>query len=729
MLGRGSLSSSPISGAILAPTVFTWRNQLVDLDLVTRIYREDGTFVEFVNERRGLVKTTKRRANLLELQVVDVDRSALEALVPSERFATADFAKLFVDHVGRAVPQVVGDAMKVPLTYVDDTLGAYRYIACKVLGAMPTVRTVYRKGAVISASEYSVDTTTVAGITYVRLTFPVEQREFSGALYELTADILGPGSRAASDEIQRLLQQVGATTDASSFASASLYCSLNSMVADCGYVDPRRTIDCIQDLLQIARGQLYKTPAGAYGIFIDRPRDVHLVLDDRSDELQIAEIVEPDLARTLTFEYRPSSSQAEKYTGKLSRTTTGAVGERVYKNPYLRDHVAADRLLCYLQKRENARREARATIHAVQLAPGDLVAIRSPNNYADVKVFAAPEISRPADRNQASLLEYDESIYVYTAGTLPADATNGYTPDYSQTKPAAPTGLTVVSQGTSADSDGKVTAYALIRATPPAVNWSRLMVQVTDTTTTEVYQAQLLLNAGNYEARVSGLRPNRAHQVVCWAVNATNIDGFTTAAVAFTSANATTALSAPSVAVAQLQSFQIRVDLGQVADIAGQPHFRRNIIFVKAGAGSFAEVVRTDQRFYDYPVTHGVAYDVKARSEDVNGNESSDSSTASITPAKIVDGSYIVDASINRSRSYTGTGSSSGSITGAGGGITLTFDYYTFFPSFWCDVAANPTLVQASNAGGAPGNDIGLCKLINNGATDSYAVQWRTFLA
>jgi hypothetical protein len=36
------------------------------------------------------------------------------------------------------------------------------------------------------------------------------------------------------------------------------------------------------------------------------------------------------------------------------------------------------------------------------------------------------------------LREYDASIYVYTAGTLPADATNVYTPDFSYTPPLAP---------------------------------------------------------------------------------------------------------------------------------------------------------------------------------------------------------------------------------------------------------------------------------------------------
>src|SRR4051812_43377903 len=100
--------------------------------------------------------------------------------------------------------------------------------------------------------------------------------------------------------------------------------------------------------------------------------------------------------------------------------------------------------------------------------------------------------------------------------------------------------------GVSIDADGKTTAFVTVRATPPIANWARLMCQVTDTTTNEIYQAQLRLNGGNYEAVVSGLRPNRAHQAVAWAVNSNNVDGAVAAPVSFTTANYTTAPSAPT---------------------------------------------------------------------------------------------------------------------------------------------------------------------------------------
>jgi hypothetical protein len=192
----------------------TAKNQLVDLELVMRVPRQDGTSVSFINERRGAVKSTRRIGNRLELTIVDVDRSGLQATIPSRKYSTVDFPKLYAQHVGRYVPQVIGTCPKIPLTYVDPTSGAFRYIACEVIGGqVPTVRTVYRDGRFVTPAEYATDTVTLSGVTYLRITFPKEQADKSGTLYNMEADLFGPGSRVASDEVKRLVQLAGYTVD------------------------------------------------------------------------------------------------------------------------------------------------------------------------------------------------------------------------------------------------------------------------------------------------------------------------------------------------------------------------------------------------------------------------------------------------------------------------------------------------------------------------------------
>lgn len=732
--------SVPFAGAVL-DTLMGWRNELVDLELVTRRYRADGSHVETVNERRGVVKGVARQGLAVTLDIADMDRSALEALIPSKTFTIADWPKLFVDHVGRPIPQGVGTVRKMPLVYLDNTLGAYKYGGPEVIGAPGEVLTVYRDGRIVSAAEYSVGTATSGGNTILVLTFAAEQRDQGGGLYAIEADIRLPGSRLVPDEIRRLLQLLGGTVDAPTFDIEALWANLQGIRIDAGYVTPREGIAILQDHLMVARAQLKRTPAGTWGIFVDRPRDVALALNDQSDECRIDEIVKSEVVKTMRLEYRPSSCQRlDSLTGKLSRTCTGVTGEKVIKAPYIGEHEVADRFLSYMQKRENAREEARGSIHGVQLAAGDLVSIASQVNWNGSKIYSSPSVTRAADRNEIAFRLYDETVYVYTPGTLPADATNGYVPDYSQTLPLAPTGLVVVSQGTSADTDGKVTAFALIRAVPPAVNWQTIMVVVKDTTTLEQYIQPLLLNAGNYELTMPGLRPNRPHTVEAWAVNSNNLPGFFTAPVPFTSANNTSAPAAPgSITVTQANTFEVAVNWAKVNDVASQPKIRRYVVFEKLGAGAFTEVLRTaDTQYIRGGFGVGQVFQYKVRAEDINGNESADSSTASITAAKQVDDTQIIgggvsgvsiaNAAINQGRSFTGTGGTSVSV-GAGSSQTVAMDVYSFFPNLDHGGAADQLfMTSASTKSGAV--DQGRFALRNQSAGSiSASIDWRKFNA
>lgn len=714
-----------------------WRNQKLDLELVTRLYREDGTSVELVKEVRGVVKQTSRKGITLGFDLADVDRSALDTLFPSKTYVTADWPELFQDHVNRPIPQGAGTVLKVPLTYLVKTGGLWKYGVGEVTGAMPTILALYRDRRLVSPAEYGTATQGVAGTTHFLATFAKEQVDDRGRLFELEADVLFPGSRIVSDELKRILQLDGSTVD-SSFAAAAEYFAVQGIYIDVGYVRPRTRKAIIEDLVKLARGQLYRDQAGSWGLFVDRPRDPAYVGNNQIEQLEVSNFFYPEIPSKLTLRYRPSTSEKEEFTGKLTRTTTGTGKEEVIDAPFVREHVVADKVLCYLTKRQQARAAAEATVYGVQLKPSDILALEAPNSWAGTRLWASPGIQRPADRNELTLREYVPDVYVYTPQALPADATNTYMPDYSQTPPAAPTTPANISGGTSADTDGKVTAFIKLRSVPPGVNWQVLVVHVTDTTTGEIYQAELSLVAGNYEATVSGLRPNRAHTAVAFARNSDNLKGLVSAALAFVSANATTALAAPTVTVTQVQSREVKVELAAVADVAGQPKLRRYVLFEKVGGGSFAEVKRSEERTFIRTVSTGTSYEYIARSEDINGNESADSSVASITPAKMIDDTYVAgqgingpsigNGSINQGRSSTGTGSASGSFNGfPGARVQINMATYAFEPSVYA-----ATLCYLTTGNSALGNDSGTVTIYdvnNGGAASTYDVRWRSFVA
>ncbi|MGD9953463.1 MAG: hypothetical protein AB7S87_12875 [Burkholderiales bacterium] len=725
------------------------RNETCELELVTRLRGYDGTVLsEIVHVRRAVVKRAVQKKNVLPHTLADVDREALTGVYPTETFTVEDFPELFADHVGRRVPQGVGTVIRVPLVWVKKTGGAHRWAGPKVLGAAGTLLAVYRgdaagRGALVSASEYLAGTlaaAVTAGLTVHTVDFAQEQLDFGGRPYVLEADYLLPGSRQPTDEIARLLAAYGIATDAVSFAEASAYDASNGWAVDCLYGgDSGRTGNAIiEDLLRVARAWLVQSATGAWAVVQDRPRLPIMAYDAIAHQVDVEEYGDAEIPKTVTVEYRPRRSGTEDYEGKLSRTTAAPSGELVIKNPYIRDHGVADRLVCYHQQRLATLRNAAASMHAVQLGPGEVITIENEIAWGGArKALICEGISRPADKNQVRLREFDPAVYVYVPGTLPAGATNVYGPDYSFTPPAAPTGLTVVSKGTSVDNDGKVTAYALVRATPPAVNWARLMVQVTDSTTNEIYQAQLLLAAGNYEATVAGLRPNRAHTVVAWAVNANNLDGVASSPVGFTSANYTSAPAAPSgLTIAQGTGKTVRV----ACAAPSFANFKELVWFRKVGAGgSYVEYRRGDNNFLvDEAVSYGSTYYYKARAVDRSTNESSDSAEVSQLvssnisdpdiPTGGVSGVSIANGSINRNRGYTGTANLS-TLVNAGTKQQFTMDVYSFFPCI--SDGTFPGICYLGPGASKPGAvDTGRFTVRNTDASLNAVidVDWRNFL-
>lgn len=686
----------------------TLRNQVCELELVTRLTLDDASTQELTHVRRAVCKKAVRQKNKTILTFADIDRAALDRVFPFETFTTADFPELYVDHVGWRVPQGVGDVVKVPLAWIKKTGGTWKYAGPKVLGTA-VVNAVYRgtregQGSVVDPAEYTV-TTEIGGSTGVAvrtINFTREQIDFQGRPYILEADftldhaslIGGASPRTPAAEIARVLTAFGISFDAASFGTVAAADHAIGFLLDplYGSRDKGRTGNAIiEDLLAAGRSWLSQSTTIAWAIIQDAAKASTWQFDAAADDVSIEEYGDGEITKTVSLSYRPRASGLEDYTGLLTRNTTGQSGELKLSNPYIRSHVVGDRLLSYWQKRLNTLRLAEGYVHGLHLANGEAIDVTDQLTWGGTKKFIGTQITRPADRNSLKLREYDAEVYNYTAGTLPADATSGYSPDYSYTLPAAPTGLVVVSQGTAVDPDGKLTAYALIRATPPAVNWSRVMIQVRDTNTNEIYQAQLIYNAGNYEAVVSGLRPGRTHDVRAWAVNANNIDGTVTAAVNFTSANSANAPAAATLSSQQNSPRQVFLTWTAAAPGAGSTPIREYKIQRKVGAGSFADYNRSSSLdFIDDNVAIGTAYQYKIQAIDLVGNVGSDSNTSTITPVALiadflitsqgVSGPSIANSSINQGRTLSAAQSQSGNIlagsvvsVGSGAGTDYSF--------------------------------------------------------
>ena len=146
---------------------------------------------------------------------------------------------------------------------------------------------------------------------------------------------------------------------------------------------------------------------------------------------------------------------------------------------------------------------------------------------------------------------------------------------------------------------------------------------------------------GYYEAVLPGLRPNVAHQVIAWAVNANAIDGVTAAAVAFTSATYTAAPAAPTSLAAQ----QIAADMIELrwTPPAGGALIDYYIPYLSYNGGSYvAQKAVSAERALINVTLFGFSHALKLKAVDRFGNQSADSSSVSVTPAP-----YLADGYIN----------------------------------------------------------------------------------
>jgi hypothetical protein len=189
----------------------------------------------------------------------------------------------------------------------------------------------------------------------------------------------------------------------------------------------------------------------------------------------------------------------------------------------------------------------------------------------------------------------------------------------------------------SADNDGKQTAFITVTVQPPAnSNWAKLVAQATG------HHHQRNLSGGAQGFQRPGVRGRdrwdaaespaldrglgtECHQhqwCICRRFQLHELERGDRAAP-------------PTISVQQKTSFFADLDIGAIADVAGSPKFRDNVLFEKIGAGAFTEKLRTADRQVHLPVTHGTAYQWKAHAEDLVGNETADSNTVSLTPGSV----------------------------------------------------------------------------------------------
>jgi hypothetical protein len=466
--------------------------------------------------------------------LADIEDECLNQVYPQAKFTVDDWPNLFQDHVDKPVPYITGTAIKLPGRYIDDNAGSgpWLYGLCQAPngGTDLSVLTVYRNGRIVDSSEYTVKTdTTTAGYNLLYLEFSNEQVDFNNSLYTIEADVKRDVSVNAVDEIKRLLEFAGLTTDSTTFSTASTYYDSNIQTQDdIAFVEKRRIRGIIQDLLVMARSNLYRKADGSIAIEQDIDKAVSKSFDeDAGDPVELQSVEQSGLPQTIALEYRPSLQEPRsELQHELTRTTSGFQGEKRWQIPYLRDHTAADKLVDYLGKRTEYGKTAQMRLFEDTVSLGDVIEVDSSSVYDGTETWKVQSVKQIPNGLDLRLLEHNPEVYNYTSGSLPTDATQGYKPDYSETPPAAPTNLSVDANGTYQSEDGTTLGFLELSADLPDVNAQYIEFLVTNTVNNQQFVQKGEVKSGStYYHRFQGLEPGVDHDYVAWAVNSDGVKG------------------------------------------------------------------------------------------------------------------------------------------------------------------------------------------------------------
>lgn len=514
-------------------------------------------------------------------------------------------------------------------------------IAAPSTGALPTMDIYVRN----NTGTTTVDDVRIVPLDMVLLQFAKEQRDFNGALYTIEADVRGIESRNAADEISRLLTAAGCTPDASSFSAAQSVASAAGMLVDCDYGrdGQRRYRAILEDLLFIARGTLDRTSAGAYRLVQDTTASAGATWDESAgDRIEVTSIDYKPRPSSVAIKYRPGSKDPAQLQHTITRTVTGGAGapDSPREVRYLRDHVAADRLLCYLALRAQYNGELAATIYRTQQSLGQRVAVVSPSIFDGTFDGMAWEVQRVPNGNAVTLREYNSAVYTYTPGESPRDAATSYQPDYSNTPPLAPSALKITAGSTAVANDGTVSARITVECVPPAVNWSEIWFAVIHNTTAE----QIIgrgdnIGGGKYGTTIPGLRPGEVYQLKAYAKNAFALQGTFQAtfdATAIGGGATATTFTAPGLAAlpGTVSAISAVQDMGRIVTASWTAVSASNlwgyVLERSVNGGAYAEVWRGQGTSYrDTSVSIGLSYAYRVKARDTYGNVSAAYATSS----------------------------------------------------------------------------------------------------
>lgn len=407
-------------------------------------------------------------------------------------------------------------------------------------GYQSSVKAIYRNSRLVNPSEYTLGTSSLGGSTWWQLvTFAREQKDYSGSLYTLTADI----QFKTGDPVAMLLTLPLRTwpeddyiviapgyTPAPSVRVRAPFFTLSPCL---GLPQPSLTLlpkisgetkgGMIGEVLHSARASMIvsdevasATPPHYSGqrfrVVDEAWADSGLTLDSTAHGVEVLSVTHVSIEHKVKVSY--SDFRELEYTIEATDVRGDDAKEREVRAPYVNDHGDANRLLAHWRTRSSQPRELVVKLFAKVPRAGQVITLDGWQGFVKkmtldedgfVTVTLVPAIGDAGTINVAA----------------PADAVYSYQPDYSQTPPAAPTGLANVTFG---GHDGN-SYHAKFKATPPAVNFDHMMFWWRDDSTGTTGYQRGVKDGAEYTCHFFGMLYDHNYTISAYAVNAHDVEG------------------------------------------------------------------------------------------------------------------------------------------------------------------------------------------------------------
>ncbi len=491
------------------------------------------------------------------------DPDPLKTLLPKKLYENSDWTEIPptitnpASDLGKPYPLIFGRVSKVTLRYVhSDTISDYYDYIVGYTGTADatesnntnkaTTIVVYRNKVIVASSEYTVydgsQASPYPGYAFIR--FILEQRDFSGNLYELHADFRGlrMGGATAERNFANIIKQVlnnsewglNQSINTASFATAAT--AISNLYCD-GIIAEQKTVqDIIDELLYLCHGKLTRNEAGEWELTIDTLQQMIKTIFAHNDN-NYNNIIEinnncktstDNVIKDYILKYKYNEWESE-YMFQNKRTIFAFGEDQTHETQFVRDHTTADRITCYVQKLfQNGDHHLEITVgmEARLLNERDLVQINIPDLKINNKVFQINSINKNYDGNfNLKLMGYSSDIYVYTIGTIPNDENADNETDWSNTVPATPTSFSLVSWESVIGLDGTTFQAAKLQATAPTINFTHMIFayKLNSGDTYTYFEGEGPISGYIWKGRTPALTPGQSYDFVAIAVNTFNL--------------------------------------------------------------------------------------------------------------------------------------------------------------------------------------------------------------